>query len=635
MSRRIAFGIGVVLLVLASCQGPGRPHATDPAPHPLPPAHHAQVVAHPDDDLLFMNPDLAEGLRSGRPTTGIFLTAGEADVPDKAGYSAARQEGTRAAYAQMVRKPNDWSRGTMPVGHGRLAEVDTLRADPDVKLVFLNLPEDANSQQGRHALTRLRQEPSLTVTTTVPAGAAVPHPQSFDRRAVVEALTALLDAFQPTVVRLQDDQPDGRYQPNWAGVHNHPDHVAGAALAEEAVAAHRPAAFSPVVQTYRDYNVADTPASLSDVEKRSTREAFTAYAGHDVLATGAIYRSWSDNSAYRWPRRGRWAAWGEGGAVQAFAVRAHGLARWTRAPHGVWSGPELLPLPEPLRPQLTVLGGTVVAQSENGSRILVRSPGEPGRWDVVDGPAAADPTENGPPAATVDSDGRIVLAVKNAAGGVSLRRQSSPGSARWQPWTELGGTDVQDGLSLVPAGDGAVHVFAATRGKVLRWEVARTGAAQAEAVPIGPARPAGAPVAERARDGSVRLLVRTDRGGELVERTLTRQGWREDRTTLPGPGGIGDPTATGPGPQGSADLIRVARDGAGNVRVADRAGGPWSEVGGAVTDHPAAVVEPGGEVTLVGLGFDGALLINPGAKGAGGLAFAGWRPAVVPPQRAD
>ncbi|MEV4644459.1 PIG-L family deacetylase [Saccharopolyspora sp. NPDC049357] len=637
MSRRIAFGLAVSLVLVASCEAPPQRGAVAPEPPP-PQAHFAQVTAHPDDDLLFMNPDLAEGLRSGNPTTGIYLTAGEAAVPDQAGYGAARQEGTRAAYAQMARKPNEWLRGTMPVGNGRLAEVDALRADPDVKLVFLNLPEDANPQQGPHALSRLRRDPALTVTTTVPAGAAVQHPQPFDRRAVVESMTALFDAFQPTVVRLQDDHPDGRYQANWVGVNNHPDHVAGAALAKEALAAHRPRALSPVVVTYRDYNVADTPSGLSDEDKGTTREAFAAYVPHDVFAHGAIYRSWSDNSAYRWPRRGRWAARSEGGAVQAFSVRAHGLVRWTRTPQGVWSGPEPMPHPEPLRPQVSLLGEdrgqpVLVAQSEDGARILIlrsdRSGNWPRRWEVVDAPGAVDPAQNGPPAAAVDADGRIVLAVKNAAGAVSIRRELSPASLRWEPWTDLGGADVQDGVSIVPDG-GVQHVFAATRGQVLHWRLPRAGAAGAEVVPIGPARPAGA-LAERDRDGLIRLLVRTDRNGELVERTLTPHGWRDAPATSPGPGGIGDPVAAGPGPRGFADLVRVARDGGGHVHVADRAGAGWTDVGGAVTDHPAVVVEHNGAITLIGIGFDGGLVVNTGAQGSGGLRFAGWRPAVVQP----
>ncbi|SFS73778.1 PIG-L family deacetylase [Saccharopolyspora flava] len=627
MSRLIAFGIGVALLIAAACQAPQQRGAEPPPP--VPRAHFAQVVAHPDDDLLFMNPDLAEGLRRGVPTTGIYLTAGEADVPDKPGYSAGRQEGSRAAYAQMARKPNDWVRGTIPLGHGRLAQVDALRADPEVRLVFLNLPEDANSGQGRHVLTRLRDDPALTVTTTAPAGAAVPQSQVFDRRAVVEALTALFDAFQPTVIRLQDDQPDARYQPNWVGVHDHPDHVAGAALAREAATAHRPRASSPMVLHYRDYNVADTPSPLAEADKVTTREAFAAYAPHDPLAQGGIYRTWSDNSAYRLPQSGRWAARSGDGSVQAFSVRAHGLARWTRSPQGVWRGPDLLPVPEPIRSRASLLARragppVLVAQNRPGSRVLLLGPGD--RWRPVDAPAASDPSQTGPPAAVVDSEDRVVLAVKNSTGGVSFRRETDG------RWSDLGGTDVQD-VALAAGKDGAAHVFATTRQHVLHWEVSREGGATVERVPIGGARPAGAPVADRAADGSVRLLVRTDRG-ELVERSLTAQGWHET-TSSPAPGGIGDPSVVAPGPRGPVDLLRLARDAAGSVRVASGAGGPWAETGGELAAQPTAVVEPGGGITLLGVGVDGRLETNTGTAAPGGFRFAGWRPAVDRDRRAD
>ncbi|MFF1796990.1 PIG-L family deacetylase, partial [Kitasatospora sp. NPDC058263] len=35
-----------------------------------------QVVAHEDDDILFMNPDLAASLAAGVPTVTVVLTAG-------------------------------------------------------------------------------------------------------------------------------------------------------------------------------------------------------------------------------------------------------------------------------------------------------------------------------------------------------------------------------------------------------------------------------------------------------------------------------------------------------------------------------------------------------------------------------
>ena len=37
-----------------------------------------QIVAHQDDDFLFMNPDMAVTLDAGIPVTTVYLTAGEA-----------------------------------------------------------------------------------------------------------------------------------------------------------------------------------------------------------------------------------------------------------------------------------------------------------------------------------------------------------------------------------------------------------------------------------------------------------------------------------------------------------------------------------------------------------------------------
>src|SRR5699024_4028112 len=148
--------------------------------------------------------------------------------------------------------------------------------------------------------------------------------------------------------------------------------------AREALAAHRPNGVPPTVLTYRDYNVGDAPGGLPAQDERTTREAFAAYSAHDRLTnTGGIYGIWSDRSAYRWPRRDAWAVQDARGGVQAFSVQARTLAHWTRTAEGDWRGPELRAVPEPLRPQLSVLGEgrgrpALVAQSVDGARLLVK-----------------------------------------------------------------------------------------------------------------------------------------------------------------------------------------------------------------------------------------------------------------------
>lgn len=73
-----------------------------------------QILAHPDDDLYFMNPDTQQALDAGTPVVCVYLTAGEAvginripgaprPAADKAAYSSARHQGLRRSYAIQLR----------------------------------------------------------------------------------------------------------------------------------------------------------------------------------------------------------------------------------------------------------------------------------------------------------------------------------------------------------------------------------------------------------------------------------------------------------------------------------------------------------------------------------------------------
>ncbi|MFD0346121.1 PIG-L family deacetylase [Kitasatospora aburaviensis] len=64
-----------------------------------------QIVAHQDDDLLFMNPDLLNSIRSGTKTTTIYVTAGESNRKPAEPYARNRQVGVQLAYAAMAGVP--------------------------------------------------------------------------------------------------------------------------------------------------------------------------------------------------------------------------------------------------------------------------------------------------------------------------------------------------------------------------------------------------------------------------------------------------------------------------------------------------------------------------------------------------
>src|SRR5882757_7338193 len=58
------------------------------------------VVAHEDDDILFLSPDLLHAVQAGRCVRTVFVTAGDAGAGP--GYWQDREAGSKAAYIQMT-----------------------------------------------------------------------------------------------------------------------------------------------------------------------------------------------------------------------------------------------------------------------------------------------------------------------------------------------------------------------------------------------------------------------------------------------------------------------------------------------------------------------------------------------------
>ena len=67
---------------------------------PLANAHDLVVVAHEDDDLLFMQPDLIEVVRAGGGMTNVYVTAGNGTKGPPA--ANPRYAGLMAAYGTVA-----------------------------------------------------------------------------------------------------------------------------------------------------------------------------------------------------------------------------------------------------------------------------------------------------------------------------------------------------------------------------------------------------------------------------------------------------------------------------------------------------------------------------------------------------
>nr|WP_161556669.1 PIG-L family deacetylase [Micromonospora acroterricola] len=551
------------------------------------------VVAHPDDDLLFLNPDLSDAIRARGEVTTVYITAGQGSgTGATAGERArSRQRGICDAYAHMAGyqptgDQSEWSGELIEVG-GKQVERYTL--DGRIRLLWLALPDGQ--------LTALEAgTPQLTVE--VPGGLGAPV-YGYNRADVVAALRALIDVYQPGEVCTLDPWPESRYEP-----HDHADHTVSARLAGEAATA----AGVPAL-AYRGYSITAVPATLAPQVAADKRATFDVYAAYD---DDAQPYGWCERMLYRWPRGNGWVGRNADGRLQVFSVRAGRVVTWWQVDDWTWSQPRVLGgSTGPIAPGLAIgydLDGRMelLARRLSDHRIVClwqTSPSGPwaSTWSSLGNHNAGQPNEAqmGVPTVTRHADGRLCLLVKNGGGGVSSRSQTAPG-AGWGPWTDLGGTDIQDGVTAAVGPGGRIEVFAGTTTGLLHWyQTAPNGPFKLN--PNLPSLPAGSPPsAVRMPDGRLLLVYRTADSLALTSQAAPDGPW-EQPVVVSGPGGHGQVTAA----TCSGRVWLACRDADGGVSATsldnDGLPGDWVSYGQAC-DVPALAVAGGVPHLFVGDG---------------------------------
>ena len=203
------------------------------------------IVAHQDDDILFMNPDIAHAIQGNHSILTVFLTAGDAGIGPA--YMVTREQAARAGYATMAGVPDsDSSWTTLPVNIAgvpfvKMEQMKRAKGKAPIYLVFLRLPAgseaglsyDRNPYDGNlyESLRMLWLGSSPTIdslydpsyvsdpTDTV-NGQPQPFVNQWNKAGLVTTLTNLMIWFNPTVIRSADSTghtlvPDGPAPDYW------------------------------------------------------------------------------------------------------------------------------------------------------------------------------------------------------------------------------------------------------------------------------------------------------------------------------------------------------------------------------------------------------------------------------------
>ncbi|HLU01722.1 MAG TPA: PIG-L family deacetylase, partial [Advenella sp.] len=303
-------------------------------------------VAHEDDDLLFMNPDIFDTIRAGGCVQVVYLTAGERG--EGVGYMSQRENGVRAAYALMAGAANTWVQAPLLVNKTHIAQY-SLWKNPRISLVFLRI-KDPWLDKGWGDLTPLSR---LEIQPEQMAQALGEYFETYTRASLVKTLSALILRFEPGKIRLMDDSVQTPYNKLcWRCTgHDHPDHIASARLVRDAMAI---TAGNYEAVSYVNYPNQERPLTLTLRQLSDKSRIFNLYAQYD-------YRYCSAPLNCREPM-GPAALWAErmyyssqsNTSVAPLYTEATGLGLFTRGEYSnaavYWNG---------ARQRWTVLGGLV------------------------------------------------------------------------------------------------------------------------------------------------------------------------------------------------------------------------------------------------------------------------------------
>ncbi|CAG6393165.1 PIG-L family deacetylase [Streptomyces cocklensis] len=541
-----------------------------------------QVLAHPDDDLYFMNPDTLSTLERGVPVVSVYVTSGDSfgvnrapgqrhrpkgDIP---AYVSARQQGLRQAYARMLGATifTPWVRTALDLPGGGAAEVATLVHDGRrAELVFLRIDMHTPVSGGTLGIDKLWAKGGEVNTVPQP-DSPVRGTHTFDPVSLTDALAFLMDRYRPSLIRTLDPDPDIQVHDashprgsDQGGYSDHRDHTAVAQFTWRAMAqwSDRTAAGgtapSFLTETYRGYYNQRWAHSLPQDVVRMKAGLLDVYGGNPAWACGnpggcGDYsvgqgaslrdpRGWVRSTHYRYPTAGPRAGRAKDGRLVAYGVLGTRAVRWTvaDAPGAAWSAPEDLG-GGPLVPALGVATGAdghdlVFALRFSGldgdpgadtrEIVMLETSGAGGArsaWRRLGNPEQ-DPVRGrrvGPPAVVAGRDGRIHLFVRNASKGLSTRVREAEG--HWSPWRALSGGQVQEGLAAALDAQGLIHVFAAGFTAVHEWAQDTPGGELRHRQLKGMAPPAEAPDAVAAADGSLLLAYREPDTAVLVVERL-------------------------------------------------------------------------------------------------------------------
>jgi len=232
-------------------------------------------VAHQDDDLLFMNPDILHDIKAGDCVRTIYLTAGDAGQGEL--YWLNRERGSEAAYASMLGLTNPiWVQRIVKLANNEFITIANPRNNSKISLMFMYLPDGGLKGDGFRvsnfeSLAKLRAGQIHQIET-------VDGQSAYTSAELINALEAILRTYQPGRINTQANYASKQYP-------DHSDHLAVGDIVKRVYTKYEKDQYDNQVtipiKFYVGYPVREKSPNISDGDLKAKEAAFFAYAQFD------------------------------------------------------------------------------------------------------------------------------------------------------------------------------------------------------------------------------------------------------------------------------------------------------------------------------------------------------------------
>ncbi len=248
------------------------------------------IVAHQDDDLLFMNPDVQKDISAGRCVRTIYMTAGDAGANQF--YWLGREQGSESAYSRMTGNDTVWIQRIVKLRDNQYITIANPKGNIKISLIFIRLPDGNIHGQGYDASKR--ESLQKLYSGAIPSIQSVYGNSVYTAESLTTALTEIMHAYQPAEIRTMATLASTQYP-------DHSDHMAVSRFTERAYLQYELNQYNNSVtipiKHYIGYPIHAMSENVFDNELDDKTSVFLSYAKHDGGVCQSV-ESCASNTAY-------------------------------------------------------------------------------------------------------------------------------------------------------------------------------------------------------------------------------------------------------------------------------------------------------------------------------------------------